>query len=400
MSQTVKEKLLDMLEEREDEIIQIRRHLHENPELSFEEKETAQYIADFYEGKDVKVDTNVGNGYGIIVTIKGGKPGKTIGLRADFDALPIHEEADVPFKSKNPGVMHACGHDGHTAYMLVLADCLIQIKDEIAGTIKIIHQHAEETPPGGAKSMVESGLLDDLDYVFGTHLFPTHDEGVVGYRSGYALAGRAYFKLTIQGVGGHGSTPHNANDTVVAGAHFVTAVQTIVSRRLNPFDMGVVTIGSFDGKGSFNVIKDKIEIEGDVRFMKDETAELIKEEIHRISEGVGKEFGVECTIDYVPDYPPTYNYPEETERVVSILEEANDNRIKEITEFPLFSGSEDFSYYLQKVPGTYFFIGCKPDGVKEPYLNHHPKFEINEGALIVSAKSVAHVVADYCGLNE
>ncbi|HLQ73574.1 MAG TPA: M20 family metallopeptidase [Bacillota bacterium] len=394
----MKEKLLNRLEEREDEMISIRRHLHENPELSFKEKETAQYIEDFYKGKDVTVQTNVGNGYGIIVTIEGGKPGKTVGLRADFDALPIHEETDVPFKSKNPGVMHACGHDGHTAYMLILADCLIEIKDELSGTIKIIHQHAEETPPGGAKSMSESGLLDDLDYVFGTHLFPTHDVGTVGYRSGYSMAGRSYFKLKIQGVGGHGSTPQNANDSVVAGAHFVTAVQTIISRRLNPFEMGVVTIGSFDGKGSFNVIKDSIEIEGDIRYMNDETATIIREELHRIVSGIEVEFGVTSELDYVPDYPPLYNDPESTDRVVSILKDSNDAKITEVVEFPLFSGSEDFSYFLQKTPGTYFNIGCKPEGVEEPYLNHHPKFDINEKALLVSAKSVAHVVADYCDL--
>src|SRR5690606_34609322 len=140
----LREQLMDMLEARKDEIITIRRHLHENPELSFKEEKTAQYILDFYKGKDVEVHSNVGNGYGIIVTIKGGKPGKNIGRRADFDALPITEEADVPFKSKKDGIMHACGHDGHTAYLLVLADCLIQLKNELAGTIKIIHQHAEE----------------------------------------------------------------------------------------------------------------------------------------------------------------------------------------------------------------------------------------------------------------
>ena len=185
----MKKRLMKMLEERSAEMIDVRRHLHENPELSFQEEKTAQYIIDFYDGKDVEIQTNVGNGYGIIVTIKGAKPGKTIGLRADFDALPIVEETDVPFKSKNPGVMHACGHDGHTAYLLVLADCLIQLKDELSGTIKIIHQHAEESPPGGAKSIVESGVIDDLDAVYGVHLFPTHPAGVVGYRSGFAMAG-------------------------------------------------------------------------------------------------------------------------------------------------------------------------------------------------------------------
>ena len=393
----MKEKLMTMLENRKDEMIQIRRHLHENPELSFKEEKTAQYIAEFYEGKDVDVQTNVGNGYGIIVTIKGDKPGKVIGLRADFDALPIHEETDVPFKSKNEGVMHACGHDGHTAYMLILADCLIQLKSSIAGTIKIIHQHAEETPPGGAKSIVESGILDDLDVIFGTHLFPTDPAGTVGYRSGYSMAGRSYFKLVIQGTGGHGSSPHNANDPIVAGAHFVTAVQTVVSRRLNPFEMGVVTIGSFDGKGTFNIIKDSIEIEGDVRYMNEKTAQLIDNEIHRIVGGIEQEFGVKCELTYLSDYPPLYNDPAVTTEVVSILENANDPTISKVKEFPMLSGSEDFAYYLKKTPGVFFYIGCKPKGVEKAYFNHHPKFDIDEDALLVAAKSVGHVVCKYVG---
>ena len=154
----MRNQLIEALESRKEEMIQIRRYLHQHPELSFQEEKTAQYIVDFYKGKDVEIQRNVGNGYGMVVTIKGGKPGKNIGLRADFDALPITEETDVPFKSINEGVMHACGHDGHTAYLLVLADCLIELKSEIAGTIKIIHQHAEEVPPGGAKRIVESGV--------------------------------------------------------------------------------------------------------------------------------------------------------------------------------------------------------------------------------------------------
>ena len=395
----LKEKLLTMLENRKDEMIQIRRHLHENPELSFQEKQTARFIENFYKGKDVEVHTNVGNGYGIIVTIKGGKPGKTIGLRADFDALPIQEETDMPFKSKNPGVMHACGHDGHTAYMLVLADCLIQLKDSISGTIKIIHQHAEETPPGGAKSMIQSGLLDDLDAVFGIHLFPNMPTGVIGYRSGYGMAGRTYFKLVIKGTGGHGSSPHLSNDSIVAGSYFVTAIQTVVSRRLNPFEMGVVTIGSFDGKGSFNVIKDSIVLEGDVRYMNEDSQKIIADEIHRIVRGIELEFNVKCELTYTPDYPPLYNDPVITEKVVSILEAADDSVIQKVIEVPINPASEDFAYYLQKVPGIFYNIGCQPKGVENPYLNHHPKFDIDEDALLVSAKSVAHIICDYSDID-
>ena len=396
----MKSKLMNMLEERKHEIIEIRRHLHQYPELSFQEKETAKFIENFYDGKDVEIEVNVGNGYGIIVTIRGGKPGKVIGLRADFDALPIKEEADVPFKSKNEGIMHACGHDGHTAYLLVLADCLIEIKDSIPGTIKIIHQHAEEVPPGGAKSIVESGLLDDLDAVFGVHLFPTHPAGVVGYRSGYAMAGRSFFKLVIQGSGGHGSSPHLANDPIVAGAHFVTAIQTIVSRRLDPFEMGVVSIGSFDGKGQFNIIQDRVVLEGDIRYMNETTQEKIAEEVHRITKGIEQEFGVTCELTYTADYPSLYNDPKLTNEVVTALQTANDRDIKDVVEFPCFSGSEDFSYYANKFPGCFFYIGCKPEGVEKAYFNHHPKFDIDEDSLLVAAKSVAQVVCHYFEMED
>lgn len=391
--------LMNMLQERKDEITQIRRHLHEHPELSFHETETAKYIQDFYKEKDVEVATEVGNGHAVVVTIKGGKPGKTIALRADFDALPIEEQTDLPFKSKNPGVMHACGHDGHTAYLLVLADCLIQLKENIPGTIKIVHQHAEETPPGGAKSVVESGILDDVDQIFGIHVFPFGESGQVYYHSGYAMAGRTYFKLKIQGVGGHGSSPHMANDAIVAGAYFVTAIQTVVSRRLNPFDTGVITIGSFDGKGSFNVIKDAVELEGDVRYMNTENRDKIDAEIHRIVAGIEAMFGVSVELTYTNDYPPLYNDPVVTEQVVASLQKGLGEYLTDISMYDMLSGSEDFAYYLQKIPGVFFYIGAKPKNTPHAYFNHHPKFDIDEDALLVAAKSVADVVLDYFKLN-
>ncbi|EGK1784723.1 amidohydrolase [Listeria monocytogenes] len=392
-------KLMNMLQKRKDEITQIRRHLHEHPELSFHEAETAKFIQDFYKGKDVEVATEVGNGHAVIVTIKGGKPGKTIALRADFDALPIEEQTDLPFKSKNPGVMHACGHDGHTAYLLVLADCLVQLKENIPGTIKIVHQHAEETPPGGAKSVVESGILDDVDQIFGIHVFPFGESGQVYYHSGYAMAGRTYFKLKIQGVGGHGSSPHMANDAIVAGAYFVTAIQTVVSRRLNPFDTGVITIGSFDGKGSFNVIKDAVELEGDVRYMNTENRDKMDAEIHRIVAGIEAMFGVTVELTYTNDYPPLYNDPAVTEQVVASLQKGLGEYLTGISEYDMLSGSEDFAYYLQKIPGVFFYIGAKPKNTSNAYFNHHPKFDIDEDALLVAAKSVADVVLDYYKLN-
>lgn len=389
---------MQMLESRRDEIIALRRHFHENPELSFHEEETARYIADFYRGKDVDVQTNVG-GNGIIVTIKGGRPGKTIALRADFDALPIQEETGLPFASKVPGVSHMCGHDGHTAYMMVLADCLIQMKDEIPGTIKIIHQHGEELTPGGAKGIVESGLLSDVSNVFGIHLLPFASAGTIEYHAGYTCTGRAYMKLVIHGTGGHGSSPHLANDSIVAGANFVTAVQTIISRRINPFDVAVITIGSFDGKGTFNVIKDSVTLEGDIRYLTDSTKEKIEFELKRLVRGIEEEFGVKCELTYTPDYPPLYNDPQVTDKVRQWLEAANDKDIKEVKECPPISPSDDFAYYAKMVPSSYFFIGCTPKGVEKPVYNHNPKFDIDEDALLVAAKAVGQVVCGYYGLE-
>ncbi|EGF13302.1 amidohydrolase [Dialister micraerophilus] len=392
----LQEKLIKMLEKRKDEMIQIRRHLHENPEVSFHETETAKYIAKFYEGKDVEIHKNIAGKNGIVVTIKGGKSGKTIGIRADFDALPIKEETGLFFASKNEGVMHACGHDGHTAYLMILADCLIKLKDEIKGTIKIIHQNAEEMAPGGAKDIVESGLLDDMEEIYGIHLLPDGAAGTVGWHKGYSFTGRSYMKLEIKGVGGHGSSPHLANDAIVAGAYFITQAQTVISRRLNPFDVGVITIGSFDGKGQFNIIKESVELEGDIRCMSNEGQKLIGEELEKLAKGIETGFGVKCKLTYKNDYSPLYNDIELTEKVVKILEKAakKDKDIKEVKEFPPQAPSEDFSYYNKICKGCYFFIAAAPKNVKKVIYNHNPKFDIDEDALLVAAKSVAYIVTE------
>lgn len=262
--------LVQKLREKEDKMIEIRRYLHQHPELSFKEEATPKYIEEFYEGKDCTVETNVGP-KGLKVTIDSGKPGKTLAIRADFDALPIQEDTGLSFSSKNEGVMHACGHDAHTAYMLILADTLIELKDQFTGKVIDIHQPAEEVPPGGAQAMIKDGVLDGVDHVLGVHVMSHMPAGKVLYGSGNVQTGRDIFKLKITGSGGHGSSPHTANDSIVAGAYFVNSVQTVVSRRLNPFETGVVTIGSFDGKGQFNVIKESVELEGDVRALTDDT---------------------------------------------------------------------------------------------------------------------------------
>jgi len=388
---SIKEKLFKKLEEKESKMIEIRRYLHEHPELSFKEEKTAQFIEDFYKDKDVQVSSNVGNGYGIIVEINGKNGGKTIGLRADFDALPVTEEADVPFKSKNEGVMHACGHDAHTAYMLILAESLYELREEWDGTIKIIHQHAEEVPPGGAKSIVESGILDDLDEVYGAHVFPMFDTGVIQIAKGNAMAGRSNFDLAIQGRGGHGAMPEVTRDSLVAAGYFITNIQTIVSRNMNPMDMTVISVTALDASGGYNVIQDKVALRGTVRYLQEENKEFIYERFKEMVEGLEKAFDVECKLDYVYDFPVLYNHPEETEHVKQLLETSVGNYLSDVQISKPVSGSEDFSYYLQKVPGTYINVGAKPEGIENAYPNHHPKFEINEKSLIICAKSIGEI---------
>lgn len=389
------DQLLEKLTKKEKRMIEIFKYLHQHPELSFEEENTAQYIADFYQDKDVQVETHIGQGYGVKVTINGEKPGKTLALRADFDALPIQEETNLSYASTVPGVMHACGHDGHTAYMLILAESLIELKDQLPGTIVIIHQPAEELPPGGAKDMVEAGVLEGVDHVIGFHLMSETPVGTVMYCPKEAHSGSAKFVLNVKGKGGHGSSPHTANDAIVAASHFVTAIQTIVSRRLNPFDMGVVTIGSFDGAGVFNIIKDTVTLEGDVRMMKESNRSLIQEQVEQICRGLSEMFGVECQLDFLNDYPVLYNDPTFTHRVAKAIKQARLPQVHEVIQHGPLPLSEDFSYYAKERPSAFLWIGAAPEDETKIYPHHHPQFQINEKSLLVATTSLAAIVADY-----
>src|SRR5699024_6154782 len=262
------EKLYRKLDETYDEMVDIRRHLHKNPELSFEEKNTAKYIANFHKELGHDIRENVG-GNGVVATLHGGKTGPTVALRADFDALPIQEENDVPYKSQVDGVMHACGHDGHTASLLGLARVLNNMKESIQGTVVFLHQHAEEIPPGGAKSMIEDGCLDGVDVVFGTHLQSQVPYGKVQYRSGAIQAAPDKFAIKIQGKGGHGAMPHETKDSIVVAGQLIGNLQQIVSRRINPLDSAVVSISSIEAVNSYNVIADSVEMSGTVRTLKE-----------------------------------------------------------------------------------------------------------------------------------
>ncbi|MFD1670816.1 amidohydrolase [Agrilactobacillus yilanensis] len=392
-SAAVKEKLYHLIDEKTQRMIDIRRYLHQHPEVSFEEKATGAYIAKFYEGKSVAVETNYGDGYGVVVVIDSGRPGKTVALRADFDALPVQEETGLPYASQNKGAMHACGHDGHTAYMLILAEALYEMRADFDGKIKIVHQPAEETPPGGARGMIKAGVLDGVDAMLGVHAWAPIPYGTIECTKGAVMAGRSSIKMTIKGKGGHGSAPQLANDANVAASFFVAAAQTIVSRRVDPFEMATLTIGNFDGKGSFNVIKDAVYLEGDVRFMKQETCDIVEKNFKQMVKGLETMFGVEVDLFYDTDYPVLNNNDALTEFVQHSLQTSNIAELQHLDMTHTESASEDFAYFAQKVPSTFMFVGEMPDdGVFYPH--HSPKFVINEKALPLTAKAVGAAALD------
>ena len=386
------EKLYTLLDKKSDEMIKNRRYLHEHPEVSFQEEKTSEFILKHYADKDVKVEYPLGT-HGIKVTIDSGKPGKTVALRADFDALPIQEETDLPFASKN-GAMHACGHDGHTAYLLALADCLIELKSEFTGKVVILHQHAEEAPPGGAKEMIEAGALEGVDAVFGCHFMNMMQPGKAYYHAGPTQHARSKFIIKAQGQGGHASMPQDANDAILIASQVVINLQSIVSRRISSMESAVLTIGSFDGKGQANIIKDCVTLEGDVRCLTDETNHFIEREIRRICVGIAQAYACEIKVDYTIDYPVLYNDTKLTEFVYKTLQKAKIPELKGVEDSGIQNPSEDFAYYAQVKPACFFYIGAKPDA-EAVYPHHHPKFEINEEALMLAAKSVGTIALQY-----
>lgn len=372
------------------EMVKIRRHLHQHPELSFKETETASFIANFYEELGIPYQSHVG-GNGVVATLKGGKPGKTICLRADFDALPIQEENDVLYKSTVDGVMHACGHDGHTAQLLALAKAVQPFQHELPGTIIFLHQHAEEYAPGGAKPMIEAGVLDDVDAVFGTHLWATTPIGVLQTSKTAFMAGADRFNITIQGQGGHGGYPHETKDALVIGAQLLVELQQIVARRMDPLKTAVITVGKFEGGSAFNIIADKATLIGTVRYFDPLLQEKIISEMETIIKGACIASNATYKFNYEKGYPPLINHPKEAELVLEVGNELPDVVSSEAVD-PSMAG-EDFAYYMLERPGAFFFTGAQKG--ENPYPHHHPKFDINEKAMPIAAKTLIDAYLKY-----
>jgi amidohydrolase len=385
------EEIWEQLENYYDEMVEIRRYLHQHPELSFKEYKTAQYIISFYEKLGIQVTGNIG-GNGVVAKITGGKPGKTVALRADFDALPIQDEKEVAYKSKVPGVMHACGHDGHTATLLILAKVIHEFKEKLSGNFVFIHQHAEESNPGGAKAMIEAGCLENVDAIFGTHLWATLPTGTVSYKPGPMMAAADEFKVKIQGQGGHGAQPHKTKDSLVTASQLVINLQQIVSRKVNPIHNAVLTVGYFESGNAFNVIADTATIGGTVRTFNLETQALIKEELERVIKGTCYTANSTYEFEYDDGYPAVVNHSEETSFLARCAENIPGVFVQEGE--PELTG-EDFSYYLQHRKGAFFFTGAMPDTNGLTYPHHHPRFDINEKAMLIAAKTLGSVAINY-----
>ena len=402
--------LKKIIDERADEIeqqvIEWRRHFHENPELSNREFETAEYIADYLNELGLEVETGVAK-TGVVALLKGGKPGSVIGLRADIDALPVTERTDVPFKSvatgmyngNEVGVMHACGHDTHIAMLMGVAKILTEMKSEIKGTIKFIFQPAEEGAPlgeeGGAELMVKEGVLSnpDVDVIFGLHISDDTPVGIIEYRSEGIMASVNSFSLEINGKQAHGSAPWNGIDPIVTAAQIINNAQTIVSRSM-PLtkQAAVVTFGVIEGGVRHNIIPERVQLEGTIRALDEDMRQLIFKRLETIVQNTAESNGATATLTIHKGYPITFNDPELTAMMVPTLEEVagKDNAVI----IDAITGAEDFSFFQKEIPGLYFFVGGKAPG-REAAGHHTPDFYIDESGMKLGVRAMSNLVVDY-----
>jgi len=390
------EKLFTLLDANYNEMVGIRRHLHEYPELSFEEVETPSYIATFHRELGHVVREGVG-GRGVVAILRGGKPGKTVALRADFDALAIQEENDVPYKSKIAGKMHACGHDGHTATLLGLAKALNAMRDQIEGNVVFIHQHAEEVAPGGAKPMIEDGCLEGVDVIFGTHIWAPTPLGEILVKDGAIMAAADKVEITVQGKGGHGAEPHHSIDAVTLASQFVVNAQQLVSRRIDPLKSAVLTIGHFEAINPFNVIADRVVLAGTIRTFEEEVRIQMEQELEAVLNATCLAFGASYEYRYTRGYPPVYNHQRETEFLAQLASTVPG--VDQVITCPPFMIGEDFAYYLEKVPGTFFFTGAKKPEWETAYPHHHARFDFDERAMLIAAKTLGKATLTYLKEN-
>jgi len=382
-------------------LVEWRRTIHQRPELAFKEQLTSEFISKKLQEWGIEHQTEIAK-TGIVAIIKGEKltsesieNPKVLAIRADMDALPIQEENDVSYRSQHDGVMHACGHDGHTAIALGTAYYLSQQRQDFAGTVKIIFQPAEEGP-GGAKPMIEAGVLQnpDVNAIIGLHLWNVLPMGTLGVRTGPLMAATEGFRCTIFGKGGHGAMPHQTVDSIVVGAQIVNALQTIVSRNVNPIDSAVVTVGQFQAGKAINVIADTAKIGGTVRYYNRAVGEMIPQRIEQIIAGVCHSHGAKYELDYWRQYPATINDAGIAELVRSVAVNVVETPMGVVPECQTMA-AEDMSFFLEAVPGCYFFLGSANPSLNLAFPHHHPRFDFDETVLGLGVEIFVRCVEKY-----
>jgi len=388
------EEIKNISKEIKNQLISVRRKLHQHPELAFEEYNTSGLIADYLRKLGISVTAGVAK-TGVVGIIEGSNPGKTVAIRADMDALPIMEENTHEYKSLIPDRMHACGHDVHTTCLLGAANILSRLKPKISGNIKLIFQPAEEGD-GGALPMIEEGVLENpvVDVCIATHVWPEIPVGKILVKNGAIMASPDEFEIIIKGKGGHGAMPHNAIDPIVIGCQVVNALQTLVSRRIDPLNPAVISVCSFHSGSCFNVIPDFATIKGTARTLDPELRKKVPQMIEEITAGIVHSMGGEYEFSFHYLFPPTMNDP----AITSLLAESASKIIgKENVlwgDVPSMSG-EDFAYFAEKKPSTFFRLGCgnKEKGIIHPI--HSSKFDADEDCIVIGAAVMAQFAVDY-----
>ena len=407
----------------EDRLIEWRRDIHQHPELGEQETRTAALVAEHLEKLGLEVQTEVGR-TGVVGLLKGGKPGRTVALRADMDALPVKEPAGLPFASTAKGiyhgvevdVMHACGHDAHTAMLMATAEVLADMRDEIEGTVMFIFQPAEEgsslVQPGpdaswGAKKMLEDGLFDDIkpDAIFALHVMPG-PSGQLSWRTGATTAASDMLNISVTGSQGHGGMPWNTVDPIVTSAQVINGVQTVVSRKANltvvsrkanlTRSPAVITIGTINGGTGPNIVPETVEMSGTIRTYDEDVRQKVREDLKLSAEKIAESAGASAEVSIEPMYSTTINDAELAERMAPVLERAADGKVA-TAELP--GAAEDFSFFAQQAPGLYVFLGITPDG-QDPAKaapNHNPEFFVDESALVVGTRALAMLTVNFLG---
>jgi len=377
------------------QVVNWRRQIHQQPELGFAEVRTAALIQELLQSWGIPYEAGIAQ-TGVVATIQGSRPGRTLAIRADMDGLPIQEENPVPYRSQIPQRMHACGHDGHTAIALGTAKLLFEQRQRLPGRVKILFQPAEESP-GGAKPMIAAGVLEGVDAILGLHLWNNLPLGTIGLKSGPTMANTDRFYLQVLGKGGHGAMPHQTVDAIVVGSQIISALQTIVSRNLDPLQPAVVTVGKFQAGDAFNVIAPKAELWGTVRTFDPVSAELIPQRLEAIVAGICQAYGALYELDYQRTYPAVHNHPEMTALVAKAVHLTLGEQAQIHPEMSM--GGEDMAFFLQQVPGCYFFLGSANPALGLTFPHHHPRFDFDETALALGMELLLRCSELYCGFT-